>query len=961
MSDNPTISRLRPADISMDYERLREEGIRHLESLATEIWTDFNVHDPGITILEALCYAITDLGYRANLPLEDLFAPGGGSAEPAFFPIQDILPNRPFTANDYRKLIIDVEDVKNAWVYKYYTNDNLISDEVILNGLYDFLIEVEDGIPADSKLARRIVERVKARYHANRNLGEDVAQVRIVRDCPICLCLDVELGLDTNEEEVMANVIFRIQEFLAPRPHFYSFRDLREQGVPCEDIFNGPVLQHGFLPDSELENAPLRRQVYKSDILSVIMGTPGVTAVHGLLWRKASEPGFKDSWCLDLHTCGLLEEEDPCEVIYQPYLDVCCSQMQIRKGVLRRELAEADIKEEMGLLALLRDVPTDKNIHQPPRGQFRAGLADYQSIQYEFPDNYALGDAGLPLGATALRQAQQRQLQAFLLFFDQILAAYLQQLAQVRDLLSVQQSPDAPTYFFDALLQAPGMQELIADFAVYSLSQEAIDELQGGPALPSSIEEKLNNLPEDFPRKFYSTSQFNEAMRAYLGPSWDLYGPALRTAFRVASDAESWNAYCEAEEGAYFSELDNLAESETLRQLRRNQIMNHLLARFGEQFTAFSLQLFQTRVDRENDPSTQEFPVYLQRKAAFLREIPVLASERGGAFNYRAKNRESGEPDVWNTNNVSGLKKRVSRLLGIEDYSARSLMCDPDYDIRIKKGESANGFPTYQLQLIKREEQQILLESKVYSSRKKTKVIEIQEYLRKELDQTGNYHIEEEGNKARVVYRSSFTDAEGNVIEAVLKSPPLSNQQARSLHERITELASDTSCEREGFHLLEHILLRPNDPDDSVISLPEGTCASELADQYSFLVTVVLPDWPQRFRDANFRQYVEQVFRREAPAHILLRFCWIGRDQMQEFERPYQRWREELARCTPDECQVNVWANQLIAWLNASDCTCSYPESMDEPFCQAPTDDAPPEEEDNDAGRQSSTSRRRKS
>ena len=61
-----TISKFAPSDISMDYEQLRVEGIQHLEDLATFIWTDFNVHDPGITILEVLCYAITDLGYRAN-------------------------------------------------------------------------------------------------------------------------------------------------------------------------------------------------------------------------------------------------------------------------------------------------------------------------------------------------------------------------------------------------------------------------------------------------------------------------------------------------------------------------------------------------------------------------------------------------------------------------------------------------------------------------------------------------------------------------------------------------------------------------------------------------------------------------------------------------------------------------------------------------------------------------------
>ena len=52
---------------AMDYAFLRQEGIRHLERLAGPLWTDFNAHDPGITILEQLCYALTDLAYRNKL------------------------------------------------------------------------------------------------------------------------------------------------------------------------------------------------------------------------------------------------------------------------------------------------------------------------------------------------------------------------------------------------------------------------------------------------------------------------------------------------------------------------------------------------------------------------------------------------------------------------------------------------------------------------------------------------------------------------------------------------------------------------------------------------------------------------------------------------------------------------------------------------------------------------------
>ena len=42
---------------------------RALARVAPE-WTDVNVHDPGVTVLEVLCYAITDLQYRNGAPDE---------------------------------------------------------------------------------------------------------------------------------------------------------------------------------------------------------------------------------------------------------------------------------------------------------------------------------------------------------------------------------------------------------------------------------------------------------------------------------------------------------------------------------------------------------------------------------------------------------------------------------------------------------------------------------------------------------------------------------------------------------------------------------------------------------------------------------------------------------------------------------------------------------------------------
>lgn len=40
---------------SMDFNFLKNKGIDYIQKLSGDIWTDYNDHDPGVTILEQLC------------------------------------------------------------------------------------------------------------------------------------------------------------------------------------------------------------------------------------------------------------------------------------------------------------------------------------------------------------------------------------------------------------------------------------------------------------------------------------------------------------------------------------------------------------------------------------------------------------------------------------------------------------------------------------------------------------------------------------------------------------------------------------------------------------------------------------------------------------------------------------------------------------------------------------------
>jgi hypothetical protein len=89
-------------------------------------------------------------------------------------------------------------------------------------------------------------------------------------------------------------------------------------------------------------------------------------------------------------------------------------------------------------------------------------------------------------------------------------------------------------------------------------------------------------------------------------------------------------------------------------------------------------------------------------------------------------------------------------------------------------------------------------------------------------------------------------------------------------------------AENDGRYLLPTCF----DEDDS------DCCAD---DAYSFRITVIMPAWPQRFQNMNFRNFLSRFIREQTPAHIFVKVCWISLEQMNEFKPVYEAWKDALA------------------------------------------------------------------
>ncbi|HYE53171.1 MAG TPA: hypothetical protein VEB20_26485, partial [Azospirillaceae bacterium] len=97
MSDTPlTIPAAPPDDPGLSYEALRTEAIRMVQRMSGDIWTDYNYSDPGVTIVEQLCYALTELSYRAGYSVPDIMGdPATGAValrRAGLYPARTMLP-----------------------------------------------------------------------------------------------------------------------------------------------------------------------------------------------------------------------------------------------------------------------------------------------------------------------------------------------------------------------------------------------------------------------------------------------------------------------------------------------------------------------------------------------------------------------------------------------------------------------------------------------------------------------------------------------------------------------------------------------------------------------------------------------------------------------------------------------------------------------------------------------------
>ena len=456
----------------VDWSQLREQGLAYLRTISEPLWDDFSLTDPGLTLFETLCYGIEQLNHYSNTPVENLLQQGTeNSVYRTFFKPEDILTTQPLTALDLRKLLIDIEGVRNAWVVDgadlgepvYYDNDhNRLGLQTgpghrpfNLKGIHGVRIEAEPGLTIGQS---ELIDRVREHLHLARALGDDYGSITILDTQPLYLSAKLELVEGVDAELTLAQLYFALKQQLEPSVPKYSLGQLLAKGHAMVDIYAGPKLNNGLMLEEDLgeENRP--QEFRLSDINPLILGLSGVVDIKYLAATHRLDAGREEiyEWVMPLDSSRVLRlaplAEQPI-TLFKQGLKLHVDRQRVEQHLNRLNEQAQHLQVQNALLSKPASTADKSNAVTSPLTSSMALL---------LPENYGLSQHGAPAGASSEHKAKIKQLKAFMLMFDQLLANAAAQINAVGRQLSIDQETTSVTYLSQVLQdsQSPDFSEL---------------------------------------------------------------------------------------------------------------------------------------------------------------------------------------------------------------------------------------------------------------------------------------------------------------------------------------------------------------------------------------------------------------------------------------------------------------------------------------------------------------------
>ena len=968
----------RPA--AQDFYLLRREGIGHIQQAGSDHWTDYNTHDPGISILESVAYAITDLAYRTGFPIEDILASTGSSAGPAttagpypdqtFYSARRILTVNPVTADDVRRLLIDSGPVRNAWVA--CTSCGCATPR----GLHDVRLELEADPSVGDLNDRKIVRRrtVQAGGHLR----------------PLTL-----------ELRFPAWPLARLNERDALAADDQPFQAVAVAGPNNTTTGTTPV------SDEELRRHWF--DVFYVDLTITLAGGTVIVIENASLRlfgdnevRRQTDVASVLAWLADVTADGFAEP-------YRRKLALTASAVQAARSVLE---AHRNLDEDYCHLRLVEidDIAVCADVEVEPTADIELVQARiwFEIERYLDPpiDFWSLEEL-LARGEPVESVFNGPELDNGFLTADGLSASGLRSQLRVSDLIDRLSDIDGVVSIAGLLLTAydatgnpiagvadPAWHNGVAEFVPSRTSaawllylrpdhrtrlHRALSRFQftsrGLPFLPRMDEAeatlvqlhgqaarpKLRASDLDLPvplgtrreLEAYHPIQHGFPLTYGIGPAGL---PGTATAQRRAQ-ARQLKGYLMVYEQLLrngYAQLAHLGDLFSLDAAISATYFSGLfddepIAGYGDlvdpAFTAGALQqLVETStefLERRNrfldhllarfgegfgdyamaltdlEGQSRARAELINDKITFLRALPRISHHRGKAFNRAVA---PCDPD-----NVSGLQQRVNLLLGLPDwvlaYRAARTAAAPGFTQSLAAEELGQPVAGFVVPV----EVNTALVALITAHQLDTAPVTDWQLLSSD----GQVVLTTQTAVGTSVEVLPGSDAEGVALRRALDAA-----QRNLLAELIT--SSDPVLATWAAHkraiVVEHLLLRPKFPGDAVIPPCSDGLGSEDcgcgADPYSFRLTYVMPGWTAPFStNLTMRAYADRTIQEQTPSHLLGKTCWVGNDGYlpDPCDPMVDALAAALADAVPDAgdacaCAAEIYAaygSVFRAWLEA--------------------------------------------
>lgn len=958
MSELAYIETSRELTKAEDYTFLRSVGQKHIESLGHALWTDFNAHDPGITILEVLCYAISELGYRANFSIEDLLTGNDHKiSNRTFFPCSEVMTNAPLTELDYRKAIIDVEGINNAWLVFSSLDDN--GEQVALKSEIPIYVN-----PKEDKLSLSSINKFGETLRPLRLKGLAQPIVELGDDMELGQLNEVayEYSWTDGDRFIQVDIKSEINSWNDEKvnwlEHFSNAANISLAVIQQEEEYVHVVVENNADPTQTIEfhvfpfdiSELAHTETHFSDTANVahtISKFDGkskkVEAIYQKVKAKLNENrNLTEDWlcldtvtnldigiCVDIQLSSETDAEEALANIYQvidvllnppirfytltQMLDLNYRPRDIFKGpsldhgfLIDEEVEAAKLPDCIHASDIIAAIMGVEGVESVRNLLMTAYDKNGEPIEGKTNQNWCIHLSG------NVRPVFQPRLSKFLLFRDNIPFIisqagedeldrgifYLQVENNNYKLNNPKKDFDIPTGKHYRLNEYHSVQR---DFpSTYGIGEGEL------PLAATSLRKAqakqlkayllhFDQLLADFFKQLYLAKEYLNTT-----PVTSTYATAF---IKDIPGIEEEFFYTEAYDVNFETEIINggneRSHYETNEDFydRRNRFLDHLLARFGESFGDYVFTMYRMQ-ENANGISELKLPLQdlIEDKQRFLNKVADVSYSRGLGVDYDQEPDATSTP--WMLPNRSGFANRIAALLGINEIPFQNIVDTTAKDNWTFETETRD----LPIKLMNptgfTQEEKWILVFELFN--------DIRNYQAVKFTNTFIYFVNKDG-----VRIARFEETFGSVLEA---------------EEFIPTLFQLINGHLENFYCVEHILLRPffteglTDEDLFPVCLNDECVPTDFElfyanqDPFSFKATLVFPGWLPRFGNRYFRKYAENLIRKEAPAHTQIKICWVGKEDMIAFQQVYQAWLNAFREMRRKFCYNRLSSDEKTAY-----------------------------------------------